>query len=118
MHVNDMISLPCKCAIDLSTRITNHSKTLIDHIHFNDFNRPSTSGIIISDISDHYGTFIFTYKYKTHSKKSNYLNIRDINTFNVELFQGNLNVNRNEAELNISMLVDDYYEKFYDTFKK
>ena len=63
MHVNNMISLPCKCAIDLPTRITNHSKTLIDHIYFNDFNKLTTSGIIISDINDHYGIFILTFKY-------------------------------------------------------
>ena len=70
MHVNNMISLPCKCAIELSTRITNHSKPLIDHIYFNDFKQANycTSGIIISDINDHYGTFILTYKYITHSK--------------------------------------------------
>ena len=68
MHVYNMISLPCKCAIDLPTRITHHSKTLIDHIYFNDFYKQITSGITISDISDHYGSFILTSKYKRHSK--------------------------------------------------
>ena len=118
MHVNNMVSSPCKCAIDLPNRITNHSKTLMDHIYFNDFNKQTTRGIIISDVSDHYGTFILTSKYKTHSKKSNYLSIQDMSTFNVEIFLGDLNVNLYEAELNISMLVDDYYKKFYNTFKK
>ena len=75
MHVNNMTSLPCKCAIDLPTPITNQSKTSIDHIYFNDFNKQTASGLIISDISDLYGTFILTSKYKTHSKKSNYLSI-------------------------------------------
>ena len=41
-----------------------------------------------------------------------------MNTFNVKIFLGNLNVNFNETELNNSMPVDDYYEKFYNTFKK
>ena len=39
-------------------------------------------------------------------------------TFNVEIFLGDLNVNLNETELNNSMPVDDYYEKFDNTFKK
>ena len=41
-----------------------------------------------------------------------------MSTFNVEIFLGDLNVNVNEAELNDSMSVDDYYEKFYNTVKK
>ena len=77
MHVNNMISLPCKCAIDLPTRITNQSKTFIDHINFNDFNKQTTRGKIISDINDHYGTFTLTSKHKIHSKRSNYISIRD-----------------------------------------
>ena len=68
MHVNNMISLPCKCAIDLPTRIKNHSKTSIDQVYFNNFKMQTTSGIIISDIFDHYGTFILTSKHKTHCK--------------------------------------------------
>ena len=70
------------------------------------------------DLGNHYGTFILTSKYKTHSEKSNHLSIRDMSTFNVEIFLGDLNVNINEAELNNSMPVDDYREKFYNTFKK
>ena len=118
MVVNNIINLPCQCAIDLPTRITNHSKTLIGHIYFNDFNNQTTSGKIISDICDHYGAFILTSKYKTHSKKSNHLNIRDMSTFNVKILSVDLNANLNEAELNNSMPVDDYYEKFCNTFKK
>ena len=36
-HVRNIISSPWKCAIDLPTRITDYSKTLIDHIYMNDF---------------------------------------------------------------------------------
>ena len=39
MHVNDMMSLLCKCAIDLLTQIANFSKTLIDYIYVDDFNK-------------------------------------------------------------------------------
>ena len=55
-----MISSPCKCAIDLPTRITDHSKTLLDHIYVNDNKHSYISGVFLSDLSDHYGTFIAT----------------------------------------------------------
>ena len=35
-HVHHIISLPCNCAIDLPTSITDHSETLIKHIYEND----------------------------------------------------------------------------------
>ena len=41
-----------------------------------------------------------------------------MSTFNLEIFLGDLNVNLNEVELNNNMPVDDYYEKFYNIFKK
>ena len=41
-----------------------------------------------------------------------------MSTFNEEILLGDLNVNLSEADLNNSMPVDEYYEKFYNTFKK
>ena len=39
------------------TRITDHSATLIDHIYTNRTDTNMTSGIITTDISDHFGMF-------------------------------------------------------------
>ena len=39
------------------TRIGNNSATLIDHIYSNDCTRRTGSGIILTDISDHFGIF-------------------------------------------------------------
>ena len=39
------------------TRITDHSATLIDHIYTNRTDTNMTSGIIMTDISDHFGIF-------------------------------------------------------------
>jgi hypothetical protein len=36
-----------------ATRIQNASRSLIDHIHFNNISNDILSGVIISDISDH-----------------------------------------------------------------
>ena len=58
--VNDVISQGFLPKITRPTRITPHSATLIDHIYSND-NRPTfqnnISGIIITDVADHFGTF-------------------------------------------------------------
>lgn len=43
--------------ISKPTRVTNASATLIDHIYTNDIISSATSGIIITDVADHFGTF-------------------------------------------------------------
>ena len=53
-----MISLPYKCAIDLPTRITDHSKALIDHIFVNDSKHSYISGVAVLDLIDHFSTFV------------------------------------------------------------
>ena len=53
------------------TRVTQYSATLIDHIYINKQTN-TTSGIIITDIADHFGIFsIIHTKSKTNSKNSN-----------------------------------------------
>ena len=42
------------------TRITNHSSTLIDHIYTNSKLDQFSSGIVTTDLADHYGVFILT----------------------------------------------------------
>ena len=44
------------------TRITSHSATLIDHIYTNKADLTFSSGIILTDISDHFGTFFYQYQ--------------------------------------------------------
>jgi hypothetical protein len=39
------------------TRLTSHSATLIDHIYTNKLEINATSGIVITDVSDHFGIF-------------------------------------------------------------
>ena len=50
-----ILSCNCWCLIDLPTRRTETSKTLIDHVITNDKQRAVTTGVLISDLSDHYG---------------------------------------------------------------
>ena len=43
--------------ISKPTRVTNTSATLIDHIYTNNPSTSTNSGIIITDVADHFGTF-------------------------------------------------------------
>lgn len=45
------------------TRITNHSATVIDHIHTSMVKKNFKSGIIVSDVADHFGTFTVMREY-------------------------------------------------------
>ena len=73
------------------TRLTSHSATLIDHIYTNKLGINSTSGIVISDVSDHFGIFsIIKYAADTHSnihKNKPYRSFSqtNINNFNMLL---------------------------------
>ena len=57
-YVNNSLSTSTKCAIDLPARITDHSKTLLDHIYVNDRKHSYTSGVLLCDLSDHMATFV------------------------------------------------------------
>ena len=86
--VNDVISQGFLPKITRPTRITPHSATLIDHIYSND-NRPTfqnnISGIIITDVADHFGTFHIVSKCK-QTPVQTYSKIRQMKTDNILKF--------------------------------
>ena len=53
-YADMLLGSMCKCLIDLPTRVTSKSKLLIDHIYTNDLKHRINSGILVSDISDHF----------------------------------------------------------------
>ena len=61
---NMLLGSMCKCLIDLPTRVTSKSKSLIDHIYTNDIKHRINSGILVSDISDHFPVFAIISKMK------------------------------------------------------
>ena len=111
--VNDVISQGFLPKITRPTRITPHSATLIDHIYSND-NRPtsqnSTSGIIITDVADHFGTFHIVNKCKQPPVQK-YSQIRQMKTDNVLRFN-NILANANYS----SVLLSDCPNYAYHTF--
>ena len=54
-YVENMFTRGFIPLITKPTRITDHSATLIDHIYTNKTDTNMTSGIITTDISDHFG---------------------------------------------------------------
>jgi hypothetical protein len=55
------------------TRLSFSSATLIDHIYTNDMLSKSTSGIVITDVADHFGTFHLVSDKQTGSPQSSEL---------------------------------------------
>ena len=101
--------------ITKATRITTHSSTLIDQIITNDKSDKFTSGVLLSDISDHFITFSclnFKHKKKSGSKNNYRRNFSDsnINDFkqSLELLSWSLVYEKSDPA--------EAYECFDDTF--
>ena len=68
IFLDDIISNGVIPLITKPTRITDHSATLIDHINTNMTEHNITSGIVITDIADHFGTFCVIENKRSHRK--------------------------------------------------
>ena len=78
--------------IDLTTRINLTSKTLFDHIYTSDRKRRVVSGVLTSDLSDHYATLaIVSAITKVKKTQNNDYKIRDMTKFNLKIFLNALN---------------------------
>ena len=68
------------------TRITSHSRTLIDNIFSTDISKNATSGNIVTSISDHLVQFVFLPidQFKTNNNKNIYQ--RNFKGFNQQIF--------------------------------
>ena len=108
--VNDVISQGFLPKITRPTRITPHSATLIDHIYSND-NRP-TSGIIITDVADHFGTFHIVNKCKQPPVQK-YSQIRQMKTDNVLRFN-NILANADYSSVLLSNCPNYAYHTFME----
>ena len=93
------------------SRITNHSATLIDHILYsNNTIHNYISGLIITDVSDHFGTFCINRK-KEPIKTPTFTYIRKISEINVAYFKQILSATDFRT-----VLYQDCPNEAYDTF--
>jgi hypothetical protein len=69
--IDDMISHNFIPLITKPTRVTTHSATIIDHIYTNNLNIKYKSGILLSDLADHFGIFTILEDKKKNVQKLN-----------------------------------------------
>jgi hypothetical protein len=73
-----------------ASRLQNLSKSLIDHILFNNVSKKVLSGVLISDISDHFFTFICAQPNSPRTQSYKDTVSRDFSIANLNNFKGNL----------------------------
>ena len=98
-----------------ATRIQNDSKTLIDHIHCNSLSNIISAGVLISDISDHFFTFVGSQSANPNPNKSKTVVSRDFSATNINNFKRELGL----ADWNNVMLsndVDSAFDCFWSTY--
>ena len=116
---SDMLfSMGCIPLINMPTRITNHSATLIDHIYTNNVKYDIQSYILLRDISDHLPVcaLINNMKTRTVSHKNFF---RDTRNFVTEKFIEDLASNLfdiNETTPTNRLDVNEMSNKFVDIF--
>ena len=111
-YVNNILTTSTKCAIDFPTRITDHSKTLLDHIYVNDPKHSYTSGVLLCDLSDHMATFVSISTKKSRIISKDQFLIRDMKNFNLEKFLRALENDLTAANLNSIDSAQDAFDKF------
>ena len=114
---SDVISQGFLPKITRPTRITPHSATLIDHIYSND-NRPTfqnnISGIIITDVADHFGTFHIVSKCK-QTPVQKYSKIRQMKIDNILKFN-NILANEDYTSVLLADCPNYAYHSFMEIY--
>lgn len=101
--------------ITLPTRVTATSATLIDHIYINDTSNVNNSGIIITDVADHFGTFYSTNDART-SSKNKFITTRSFSDTNVNKFRNYLDQMNFINVFNLDC-PNDAYNEFITLYK-
>lgn len=98
-----------------ATRIQNNSFSLIDHILTNNSSPNLTSGVMLSDISDHFLTFLLSpiphFPKMQHDLPSRTFDVESISKFKIDLSSITWNDVLSDED------VDSSYGKFWSTFK-
>jgi len=114
-YLNNVTGAGFMQIITKSTRINDRSYSLIDHILTNRPDTENKAGVIVSDISDHFFTFIelnLKAKKQDQAKKTKH----DMGEANVQRFKDSLR-NTNWESILSENAVDTAFQKFWDVFK-
>ena len=112
--LDQMYSASVAPPITSPTRITSHSRTLIDNIFSMDISENAISGNIVMSISDHLAQFLFLPidQFKTNNNKNIYQ--RNFKSFNQQIFLQDIeNLNWNNVLELEKKDVDYSFDKFF-----
>jgi len=117
LFVDTMFAYGLTPHITKPTRITEHSATLIDNIFSNNItNENSESGIIVTDVADHFGVLHIMNKVKKHKQSNSYKEIRPLTDLNINAFKELLKC----TDFSDVLLIDnpdEAYECYLSKFK-
>ena len=116
MFVDGMFSQGFVPHISKPTRITHTSATIIDHIYSNKLTHTSESGIIITDVADHFATFHIQHKRGTLTPEK-HTSIRYHSTKNIANFNTLLSSFDFSNVLNTEC-PDEAYTKFLTVYEE
>jgi len=85
-YFDNILTLGFSPYISKPTRLTPHSATLIDHIYGNNMNNQITSGIVITDVSDHFGILSIIKHPSYHNPKLTATSYRSFTETNIMTF--------------------------------
>ena len=101
--------------INVTTRVTDNSSTIIDHIVTNDHIHNILPGVIKTDLTDHYPIFC-TISNLTLKKFHQPTFRRDFSMFNADDFCNHLNNEINSFFMTISYIDGNNFEAIFDQF--
>lgn len=101
--------------ISKPTRVTSTSKTIIDNILTNYSNGNLKTGVIKTDLSDHFPIFVHMDNFSTTSSKTVETKKRNFNKTNIQNFKKNL-ANTDWSIIDQCKTVDLKYNLFFDIF--
>jgi hypothetical protein len=115
-YVDGILSRGFLPVIHKPTRVTHTSATLIDHIYSNQTCMDTLSGIILTDVADHFGTFFIIKDSNRHSGKQKSVTKRKFIEANMTKFKQLLN-DEDFSEILNTDCPDSAYEKFMSLYQ-
>jgi hypothetical protein len=103
--------------ISKATRMQNESNTLIDHVLTNSKGLDICSGTLISDVSDHFFTFVLPRTGQTNKQNHRTLLTRDFSNQNMLEFRTALG-DTDWTNVSNKLTVDEAYEEFWNIYKE
>ena len=114
--IENIYSFGLSPLITKPTRITEFSATIIDHAYTNIQKCTTKSGIIITDVADHFGIFTIIYMYKhTRDQPKQRTNIRSFKPSNLTTTFNNLLSNADFSNVTSSNCANTAYNLFLET---